>query len=151
MLAQPCHVLSQSFFPSFALRGGGFFFVLTDRSSVGSQQSIVNAGICPIRSPLFLSIFLKIGEGGGRGILTVASHIILERLMVNSNTVKIFILGRNKTGTPQKIVDCSSFVPYQHCFGGGIRALSKKNEECDDFFFFLPKDALCTWVGWEWG
>ena len=42
------------------------------------------------------------------------------------DTVKIFILGRNKTGTPQKIVDCSSFVPYQHCFGGVSVPCQKK-------------------------
>ena len=43
---------------------------------------------------------------------------------------------------------------FQFCsapalFWGGYPCLVKKNEECDEFF--LPKDALCTWVGWEWG
>ena len=82
-----------------------------------------------------------------RNYFDLAISCTIPTFLVRS-TVKIFILGRNKTGTPQKIVDCSSFVPYQHCFGG-YPCLVKKNEECDDFF--LPKDALCTWVGWEWG
>ena len=43
---------------------------------------------------------------------------------------------------------------FQFCsapalFWGGIRALSKKTRSATNFF--LPKDALCTWVGWEWG
>ena len=49
-------------------------------------------------------------------------------------TVKIFILGRNKTGTPQKIVDCSSFVPYQHCFGG-VSVPCKKKRGVRRIFF----------------
>ena len=53
------------------------------------------------------------------------------------HTVKIFILGRNKTGTPQKIVDCSSFVPYQHCFGGVSVPCQKKRGVRR--IFFCPK------------
>ena len=49
-------------------------------------------------------------------------------------TVKIFILDRNKTGTPQKIVDCSSFVPYQHCFGGVSVPCQKKTRSATNFF-----------------
>ena len=62
------------------------------------------------------------------------------------NTVKRIILGRNKTGTPQKILDCSSFVLHQHCFGGvSVPCQKKKTRSAWDdkentlFLFFSIK------------
>ena len=64
--------------------------------------------------------------------LYIASHFL--GMLAKQDTVKIFILGRNKTGTPQKIVDCSSFVPYQHCFGG-VSVPCQKKRGVRRFFF----------------
>ena len=70
--------------------------------------------------------------------LEVSTQIL--RFFFFFDTVKIFILGRNKTGTPQKIVDCSSFVPYQHCFGG-VSVPCQKKRGVRRFFFFAQR---CT-------
>ena len=108
----------------------------------------------------FTTLYLPGGPFVSFGVRAPWGHISLHCCIVQgdsagalgneatavANTVKIFILGRNKTGTPQNVVDCSSFVTHQHCSRSTRSATfcSFDNHLSEDgfgaLFFFLPKD-----------